>query len=88
MVSTGASRRFLILFLLAFAFVSVLMLSASRHAPGQPAPIVAGKQDKDTISGASLTGHAIAPKLGNATAKYVPDKNKYALHLRVIAKSN
>ncbi|KAF2708554.1 FAD-linked sulfhydryl oxidase-like protein ERV2 [Pleomassaria siparia CBS 279.74] len=69
MVSTGASRRILILFILAFAFVSVFMLSAARHPSGQPAPLVVGKTNQDEVSGASLIGHAIAPKLGNATAK-------------------
>jgi FAD-linked sulfhydryl oxidase len=77
MVSTGASRRFLILFILAFAFVSVLFLSAHRQPPGQPAPIGAEKSDQDKVNGASLTGHAIAPKLGNATAKYVLHKNRH-----------
>lgn len=69
MVSTGASRRLLILFILAFAFVSVLFLGAHRQPAGQPAPIRAEKGDQDQFNGASLTGHAIAPKLGNATAK-------------------
>jgi hypothetical protein len=73
MVSTGVKTRILLLAVLFIAFISVLILGSHREPPGgfQPAPIAPGRQSSSNQNGASLTGHAIAPKLGNETAKYV-----------------
>jgi hypothetical protein len=73
MVSTGIKTRFFLLLVLFFAFISVLILRSYRHTPGglQPAPLAHGKPSASHQNAASLTGHAIAPKLGNETAKYV-----------------
>lgn len=84
MMPTGATRRLLLLaIILASAFVCVLYLASYREPPGgrQPAPIVPGKDSKSNYNGASLTGHAIAPKLGNATAKYVVLEQTWVLYL-------
>ncbi|KAF2185142.1 FAD dependent sulfhydryl oxidase Erv2 [Zopfia rhizophila CBS 207.26] len=72
MIPSGASRRFILVFILAIGFISILFLGSYREPPGgrQPAPLVPGKaQEQGKSSGPSLTGHAIAPKLGNVTAK-------------------
>ncbi|KAF2242770.1 FAD dependent sulfhydryl oxidase Erv2, partial [Trematosphaeria pertusa] len=60
-----------LLALLGFAGFTILLLGAYREPPGYPAPIKQTKQGTSGggSSGALLTGHAIAPKLGNATAK-------------------
>lgn len=68
MVSTGVKTRLLLLIVLFVAFISVLILG-SHHEPPQPAPIAPGKHSSSNQNGAALTGHAIAPKLGNETAK-------------------
>jgi FAD-linked sulfhydryl oxidase len=66
--TTDFRGRFVVLALAVFAICALLLyqapLSHLSH-PQQP-----GQQQSHT-SGAVLTGHAIAPKLGNATAKYV-----------------
>lgn len=87
MIGTGARNRFLMLFVLGVAFVSILLLSSYREPPGgrQPPPIVPGKDSESNYNGASLTGHAIAPKLGNATAKYACLRSK---HTRATASGN
>lgn len=73
MITTRAPLRFLLFFILAVAFVSFLKLESHRGPEGtwQPTPIKPGKDDGSKPNGALLTGHAIAPKLGNATAKWV-----------------
>lgn len=77
MVSTGAAKRILLLAILAVAFITILILGSYKEPPGgfQPAPIMPGKDSSSNQNGASLTGHAIAPKLGNETAKYVASKH-------------
>ncbi|PSN65606.1 FAD-linked sulfhydryl oxidase-like protein ERV2 [Corynespora cassiicola Philippines] len=62
---TGVKSRFALLALFLLAMFTFLLIG-SYQGPGQPAPIRASKGKN---SGAVLTGHAIAPKLGNATAK-------------------
>lgn len=73
MVSSGTRSRFVLLALFCIALFSMLLLEGHREPPGFPSPIDQAKHAKSggTQSGAVLTGHAIAPKLGNATAKYV-----------------
>ncbi|ORY11215.1 FAD dependent sulfhydryl oxidase Erv2, partial [Clohesyomyces aquaticus] len=61
-----------VLFLLVVAFVSILLIGSYREPPGgrQPTAIVPGKHEEQAKGkDALLTGHAIAPKLRNATAK-------------------
>ena len=72
MPPSGSNRRFLVLLILAFGFVSLMWIGSHREpAHGlHPAPVQSGKQGGGD-TGPSLTGHAIAPKLGNATVKYV-----------------
>lgn len=73
MVSTGVKSRLLLLILLFIVFISVLILGSHREPPGgfQPAPIAPGTKHSSSSqkNSAALTGHAIAPKLGNETAK-------------------
>ena len=73
MVSNGVKTRLLLLVVLFIALISVLILGSHREPPGgfQPAPIAPGKHSSSDQNKAALTGHAIAPKLGNETAKYV-----------------
>lgn len=70
MPPSGSNRRFLVLLIIAFGFVSLMWIGSYREpAEGlQPAPIQGGNQGGG-YTGPSLTGHAIAPKLGNATVK-------------------
>lgn len=71
MYPSGASRRFLVLVLLVAGLLSVSLLVSYRNGAqgdGQAASIVPSYgHGLDT----ALPGKAIAPKLGNATAKYV-----------------
>jgi hypothetical protein len=71
MITTRAPLRVLLFVILVIAFVSFLKLESHRGPQGtwQPAPVKPGKDAGSNYNGASLTGHAIAPKLGNATAK-------------------
>lgn len=63
------SSRFALSALLVFAALSFLFLGPySARLPSASSIIHDGTQGR---SEALLTGHAIAPKLGNATAKYV-----------------
>lgn len=68
------SNRFALLALVVFAALSFLFLGPYKsHLPTADS-IVQDAQQQSGYSGDSqalLTGHAIAPKLGNATAKYV-----------------
>ena len=62
----------MLLFILAAAFLSILFIGSYREASdgAQPKPLLDGKQGgQGNTNAAVLTGHAIAPKLGNATAK-------------------
>jgi FAD-linked sulfhydryl oxidase len=73
MTPTAARSRFVLLALFCIALFSILLLEGHRKPPGFPSPIAQAKTGGSggPQSGAVLTGHAIAPKLGNATAKYV-----------------
>ncbi|KAF2134019.1 hypothetical protein P153DRAFT_353231 [Dothidotthia symphoricarpi CBS 119687] len=62
--------RFVILALLVFAISSFFLLGPYNVHPGYTSPLgQADQQEKSPAGGAILTGHAIAPKLSNATAK-------------------
>lgn len=68
------SSRFGILVLFVFAALSFLFLGPYKAQLPNAASIIHEGQEQIRSSGSSqtlLTGHAIAPKLGNATAKYV-----------------
>lgn len=68
------SNRFVLLALIVFAALSFLFLGPYRAQLPNAASIVQDAQQQSRSSGDSqvlLTGHSIAPKLGNATAKYV-----------------
>ena len=68
------SSRFALLALVVFAALSFLFLGPYKAQLPNAASIVYDGQQQSRSSGDSqalLTGHAIAPKLGNATAKYV-----------------
>lgn len=76
MAPPAVKGRFLLFALFVIALFLFVRLESNRAPPGQLPPIQQAKESKagassNTPSGASLTGHAIAPKLGNATAKYV-----------------
>jgi hypothetical protein len=71
---TDFRSRFLALALLVFAICAFLYYEAPLSHLSFTAQT--GQWEGHT-SGAVLTGHAIAPKLGNATAKYV-HRNKHA----------
>lgn len=66
---TGLKARFAALALLIFAFFSFLLLGPYTVTPGHLSRAEQTGQHQIQTSGALLTGHAIAPKLGNATAK-------------------
>jgi FAD-linked sulfhydryl oxidase len=67
---TGLKARFAVIALLVFAFVSFLYLGPYEVTPGHISPKATTGKKLGHTSEAVLTGHAIAPKLGNATAKY------------------
>lgn len=72
--TSGPRSRFAILALLVFVALSFLFLGPYKaHLPNAGSIIHDGQQQSRSSadSQALLTGHAIAPKLGNATAKYV-----------------
>ena len=68
----GASRRFVLLFLAVACLITIFYLGSIRHSGGGiasslPLPNSApAYQTKDEVA---LTGHVIAPKLGNETVK-------------------
>ncbi|KAH7391796.1 FAD dependent sulfhydryl oxidase Erv2 [Pyrenochaeta sp. MPI-SDFR-AT-0127] len=66
---TSLKGRFVILALLVFAFFSFLLLGPYKVTPGHLTAARQDGQQQSQASDALLTGHAIAPKLGNATAK-------------------
>ncbi|KAF1945472.1 FAD dependent sulfhydryl oxidase Erv2 [Clathrospora elynae] len=66
---TSLKARFAVLALFVLAFFSFLLLGPYQIAPGHLSPTTTSGQKQGHTSGAVLTGHAIAPKLGNATAK-------------------
>lgn len=88
-VAPGPSRRFVIIllavsFCLAFAFVSSFRSQAQgvRHPLAHGSGKTEFSSEEGTgalldhsvdISPSTLTGHVIAPKLGNETIKYVSD---------------
>lgn len=68
------SSRFAILALFVFVALSFLFLGPYKAQLSSATSIYHDGQQQSRSSGDSqalLTGHAIAPKLGNATAKYV-----------------
>jgi hypothetical protein len=67
---TGLRARFALFALVVFALCSFVLVGPYKVTPSHLAPTSTEKKLGRT-SGAVLTGHAIAPKLGNATAKYV-----------------
>jgi hypothetical protein len=73
--TTGPRNRFVVLALLVFAGLSFLLLGPYQTPLGHVSSAVHSEQQRQSGSGktngAILTGHAIAPKLGNATVKYV-----------------
>jgi FAD-linked sulfhydryl oxidase len=66
----GLRARFAVVAVLVMVLCSLLLLGPYKVAPGHLALATAGR-DAGPASGSLLTGHAIAPKLGNETAKYV-----------------
>jgi quinol-cytochrome oxidoreductase complex cytochrome b subunit len=73
--TTGPRNRFVVLALLVFAGLSFLLLGPYQTPLGHVSSAVHSEQQRQSGLGktnsAILTGHAIAPKLGNATVKYV-----------------
>jgi hypothetical protein len=68
MRTTDFRSRFVVLALLVFAICGFLLYQAPLSHLSR---IIQTEQQQGNTGGAVLTGHAIAPKLGNATAKYV-----------------
>lgn len=66
----GLRARFAVVAILVMALCSFLLLGPYKVTPGHLAFTTPGR-DLGHTSQSLLTGHAIAPKLGNATAKYV-----------------
>lgn len=71
--ATGPSRRYVLLLVLVSAFISIVFVTSFRRQPegvrhpnAKTAPIPAHHVD---LQASTLTGHVIAPKLGNETAK-------------------
>ena len=72
--TSGPRSRFVILVLFVFIALSFLFLGPYKTQLPPAASVIHDGQQQSRSSGngqALLTGHAIAPKLGNATAKYV-----------------
>lgn len=69
MIPTGASRRFLLFFILAGGLVSILFIASYRGPVSDPASVTIVKGGQDKPNTVSLHGKPIAPKLGNATIK-------------------
>jgi FAD-linked sulfhydryl oxidase len=72
--TTGPRNRFIVLALLVFAALSFLLLGPYKTPLGHVSSTGQYEQRQGgsgKTDGALLTGHAIAPKLGNATVKYV-----------------
>jgi hypothetical protein len=67
---SGPRARFALLALVVFALCSFVLVGPYKVTPSHLAPTSVEKKLGRT-SEAVLTGHAIAPKLENATAKYV-----------------
>ncbi|KAF2090773.1 sulfhydryl oxidase [Saccharata proteae CBS 121410] len=72
----GTSRRFVLLLILTAGLLSVLFVASFRAQPQgvrHPLNDIAGPDTVPahhfSLDASTLTGHAIAPKLGNATAK-------------------
>lgn len=66
----GPTRRLILLLILGAGIVSVLYISSFRPPiASRPAGVVNPAQAPHDIGSATLTGPAIAPKLGNETAK-------------------
>ncbi|KAF2810179.1 FAD-linked sulfhydryl oxidase-like protein ERV2 [Mytilinidion resinicola] len=65
----GASRRFTLLLVLAAAILSILFLTSLRDSNGSGSPATVVPAHLEPADSSILSGHAIAPKLGNATAK-------------------
>ncbi|KAI8935907.1 hypothetical protein NX059_007418 [Plenodomus lindquistii] len=66
---TSIKARFALIAVSAFAIASFLLLGPYRATSGHLAPTATLWKPQSHASEALLTGHAIAPKLGNATAK-------------------
>ncbi|KAL6708689.1 hypothetical protein ACN47E_002385 [Coniothyrium glycines] len=66
--TTGPKARFVVLAILVFALVSFFVLGPYKVTPGHLSRSHEAGPHRQA-SGAVLTGHAIAAKLGNATAK-------------------
>ncbi|KAF9730689.1 hypothetical protein PMIN06_004181 [Paraphaeosphaeria minitans] len=71
MAPPAVRSRFVLLALFGMALFTFLILGGHRSMGGQPSPVQQAKLNiqGEGSSSALLTGHAIAPKLGNATAK-------------------
>jgi FAD-linked sulfhydryl oxidase len=83
MIRTSSTRnRIIILALTTFA-AFVFFLHVYQAPFGHIAHLQQVAPQQSIASGALLTGHAIAPKLGNATAKYV-----HQVHRRIHAHSD
>lgn len=65
-IPSGASRRFVILLILTAGFVSFIIVASFKDAEGGRFPNNIVPVNHDQVQS---TTHAIAPKLGNATAK-------------------
>ena len=68
-IRSGASRRFIILLILTAGFVSFIIVASFKDAKGSRLPNSIVPANRDQVQSTTLTGHAIAPKLENATAK-------------------
>jgi FAD-linked sulfhydryl oxidase len=65
-IPSGASRRFVVLLILTAGFVSFIIVASFKDAKGGRFPDKIVPVNHDQVQS---TTHAIAPKLGNATAK-------------------
>ncbi len=82
MISPSSIKgRFVVFALIALAVVSFLLLGSHETVPGHLSPTRQTGSQHTQSQGAVLTGHAIAPKLGNATVKYASQTSSGALDI-------
>jgi len=74
MRSSGTNRRFVLLFLVVACLLTLFFLGSLRHSRGSVSSTlpISSSPGAQTKSNVDLTGHVIAGKLGNETARYGP----------------
>lgn len=86
MRSSGTNRRFVLLFLVVACLLTIFFLGSLRHSGGSASSTlpISNSPGARTKGHVNLTGHVVAPKLGNETAKYDPLKLLDDIDINVI----